>query len=56
MVFRDNRLGKDNREGLEVLFTREESEEVRAYREQISANRSDSSPSMLFLNPLITLV
>ena len=52
MVFRDNRLGKDNREGPGgTALPREESEEVQAYREQISANRSDSSPSMLFLNP-----
>ena len=35
----------------ETALPREESEEVRAYREQISENRSDSSPSMLFLNP-----
>ena len=42
MVFRDNRLGKDNREGPGgTALPREESEEVRAYREQISANRSE---------------
>ena len=52
MVFRDNRLGKDTREGPGgTALPRQESEEVRAYREQISANRGDSSPSMLFLNP-----
>ncbi len=51
-VFRDNRLGKDNREGPGgTALPREETPEVKAYREQISANRGESSPSMLFLNP-----
>ena len=51
-VFRDNRLGKDNREGPGgSALPRDESDEVKAYRKEISENRGDSSPSMLFLNP-----
>ena len=51
-VFRDNRLGKDNREGPGgSALPRDESDEVKAYRQEISKNRGDSSPSMLFLNP-----
>jgi len=51
-VFRDNRLGKDDREGPGgSALPRDESDEVKAYRQEISENRGDSSPSMLFLNP-----
>ena len=51
-LFRDNRLGKDDREGPGgSALPRDESEEVKAYRKELSENRGDSSPSMLFLNP-----
>jgi cytochrome P450 len=51
-IFRDNRLGKGDRDGPGgTALPREEDPEVKAYREEINANSGDSSPAMLFLDP-----